>query len=299
MLGDYADPVGDMEDAASLRLIMEMASPGRPLQVAPRVPEPLLADPWPQPRGLALYVASLVEPLVLQVVIPEMERISGHKSTTSGYDAFVEQARIIRETSDVEGQRAFGSLLLRRVIPVIVTWPIRALFTLLSLVWPDGHAAFVRHSVGFFGPVFSYWLVGECRMMTPEEEAAERWERDFAISANGPHPDTAGPHGTGPVFLIRKCKFMEATGGCKGLCLNLCKVAAEEYLSKELGLKVYMDPDMSDYSCRMRFLQEPLPPDQDPAFSRTCGSSTCDRGFVMPASPAAETAPGVAAAPVA
>jgi len=230
--------------------------------------------PWPAPRGLARSLAEGVEPIALRVALPTMEAITGRPSTASGYDAFVEQARIVSNICGVEEQRAFGSKLLRRIIPLPVTWPVRALFGFLQEHSPEAHVALARHSVAFFGPLFAFWLVGECAVLEqPEEEEELARRRGFFP------PRTA----SGPVLLIRKCKFMEATGGCKSLCLNLCKVATEEYMTNELGLPVYMDPDLKDHSCRMLILERPLPPERDPAFARPCAATKCDGGFEMPA----------------
>lgn len=234
------------------------------------------SERWPNPRGSALAVAEAVEGPVLALVIPAMERITGRKSRESGYDAFVEQARIVSETCGVEEQRAFGSTLLREVIPSWLTWVIRSLFQFLESQWPEARVTLARKSVGFFGPIFSYWLVGETRVLEPEEEAVE-------LIRHGADERLARERvSAGPILHIRRCKFLESAGGCKSLCLNLCKVAAEEYMTKEMGLPVYMDPDLETYSCHMRFLEQPVPPQLDPAFSKPCQAKKCDGRFSMP-----------------
>ena len=43
------------------------------------------------------------------------------------------------------------------------------------------------------------------------------------------------PHG---VMMLRKCKFIEEGGGCKDLCLNVCKAGTEEYMTEELDFPV-------------------------------------------------------------
>ena len=46
------------------------------------------------------------------------------------------------------------------------------------------------------------------------------------------------------VMMLRKCKFMEESGGCKNLCLNICKAGTEEYMAKELGMPLRMIPNL-------------------------------------------------------
>lgn len=235
---------------------------------------------WPAPQGAALHCAKLLERFAPDFAISLMEPITRHKASASGYDGFVEQARFVSRTFGVEAQRTFGSTLLRQIVPAPLAWLVRTIFGVLQARWPQAHSWLVRFGVAF-APAFAYWLVGENALLGPEDEV-----RELRGRAGG----GAESLQSGPILLIRKCKFMEASGGCKGLCLNLCKVATEEYCSKELGLPVYMDPNYEDFSCRMMFLQEAVPPAEDPAFFRPCaaavgepgGVSRCDERFQMP-----------------
>ncbi|CAE8655222.1 unnamed protein product, partial [Polarella glacialis] len=136
-----------------------------------------------------------------------------------------------------------------------------------------------RVALSLIGPVVGRWLVGESRLLNLEEGAE-------VLRLRGPRRGLASGAGSPeelvnePVLLIKKCKFLEAVGGCKGLCLNMCKSATEEYLAKEFGLPVYMDPNLEDSSCRMMFLQRALPPDQDSALAQPCpAGDNCDNRF--------------------
>lgn len=235
---------------------------------------------WPEPQGPILGLAKFVEHIVPDFAVSVMEPITGHKASATGYAGFVEHARIVSSTFPLEEQRSFGSKILRQLVPAPLSWLIRTVFAVVKSISPEAHVALVRFGLGF-APPFAYWLVGENAVLGPEDEAREVHARAGGQSVELPST---------PVLLIRKCKFMEKAGGCKGLCLNLCKVATEEYCSKDLGLPVYMDPNYKDFSCRMYFLQDAIPPAEDPAFSRPCaaavgepgGVSHCDERFKMP-----------------
>ena len=38
--------------------------------------------------------------------------------------------------------------------------------------------------------------------------------------------------------LCGRCKFIEESGGCKDLCLNVCKAGTEEYMKEDLQFPV-------------------------------------------------------------
>ena len=80
----------------------------------------------------------------------------------------------------------------------------------------------------------------------------------------------AGPNGTDvTVVNVKKCRYLEASG-CAGVCVNMCKLPAQDVMREEFGVGLYMAPNFDDCSCRMYFGQEPLPEQIDPALSRGC-----------------------------
>lgn len=68
---------------------------------------------------------------------------------------------------------------------------------------------------------------------------------------------------------IEKCRFLEQSG-CKGLCVNMCKIPTQRFFTEELGLPLRMTPDFEDMSCQMSFGLHPLPLEEDPAIQGDC-----------------------------
>lgn len=89
----------------------------------------------------------------------------------------------------------------------------------------------------------------------------------------------AGPNGR-PVTVVRvkKCRYLEATR-CAGVCVNMCKLPAQDVVRSEFGVPLYVAPNHADGSCRMFFGQEPLPEQIDPALKSPCarGCDAADR----------------------
>lgn len=80
----------------------------------------------------------------------------------------------------------------------------------------------------------------------------------------------AGPNGRDvTVVNVKKCRYLEATG-CAGVCVNMCKLPAQDVMREEFGVGLYVAPNFETCSCKMYFGQEPLPEQIDPALSRGC-----------------------------
>lgn len=68
---------------------------------------------------------------------------------------------------------------------------------------------------------------------------------------------------------VEKCKFLQESG-CKGICLHMCKLPAQQFFKDELGLPLTVSPNFVTQECQWSFGQEPLPPDEDPSFPKGC-----------------------------
>ena len=80
----------------------------------------------------------------------------------------------------------------------------------------------------------------------------------------------AGPNGRDvTVVNVKKCRYLEATG-CAGVCVNMCKLPAQDVMREEFGVGLYVAPNFETCSCKMYFGQEPLPEQIDPALSKGC-----------------------------
>jgi hypothetical protein len=73
----------------------------------------------------------------------------------------------------------------------------------------------------------------------------------------------------GSVLQVEKCRFLEAAG-CVHICLHACKVPTERFFAEEMGLRVALKPNFTDYSCRFVFGEKPLPLAEDPSVRVPC-----------------------------
>lgn len=218
-------------------------------------------------------VAEGLERLLPPLFVAAMEGITGHRAQGRGLGGFVEHSRAMGARPVAE-QRAFGGRLLRRLAPAPLLAAFRGALGVVRGLHPGAHAWIVRFGASTVGTAAVYWLVGESRLMSPEEESALVEK----LRGEDVHVSPAG------VLLLRKCTFMEESGGCKNLCLNLCKAGTEEFMANELGMPLRLHPDFTDHSCRILLLQDPVPPEDDPAFSWPCGAEQCDQQFRHPLS---------------
>lgn len=77
-------------------------------------------------------------------------------------------------------------------------------------------------------------------------------------------------------LLVEKCKFLQESG-CKGLCLNQCKLPAQQFFQEELGLPLTVSPNFVTQECQWSFGEVPLPPAEDPSFPKGCLSGCVSR----------------------
>jgi hypothetical protein len=70
-------------------------------------------------------------------------------------------------------------------------------------------------------------------------------------------------------LLVEKCKFLQESG-CKGLCLNQCKLPAQQFFQEELGLPLTVSPNFVTQECQWSFGEVPLPTTEDPSFPIGC-----------------------------
>jgi hypothetical protein len=70
-------------------------------------------------------------------------------------------------------------------------------------------------------------------------------------------------------LVVEKCKFLQESG-CKGMCLNICKVPAQQFFQEELGLPLTVSPNFVTQECQWSFGETPLPASEDPSFPKGC-----------------------------
>ena len=230
---------------------------------------------WQPQSGLRPF-ADLVELLLPPWIISNMETMTKHSSKTIGLPAFIEHSLIVTRW-DVPQQRSFGARLLRKTVPFPVAQLFGAILNALK-IWPELHRRAIRFGSSTIGAATSHWLVGETRVLSPEEEQA--LVKKLRMEGVEVEPDG--------VMLLRKCKFIEKCGGCKDVCLNVCKAGTEEYMKDDLQFPVRMIPNFKDHSCAILLMEEPVPPEKDPLFKQPCGATHCDKKFTMPRSAESE-----------
>jgi len=88
----------------------------------------------------------------------------------------------------------------------------------------------------------------------------------FLVGPSYPNRRKDGERGG---LVVEKCKFLQESG-CKGLCLNICKLPTEQFFGEELGLDLTVSPNFATQECQWSFGEKPLPPEEDPSFPRGC-----------------------------
>ena len=69
-------------------------------------------------------------------------------------------------------------------------------------------------------------------------------------------------------LVVEKCKFLQDSS-CKGMCLNSCKLPAQELFS-ELGLPLRVSPNFETQECQWSFGEAAPPPSEDPTWPKGC-----------------------------
>lgn len=70
-------------------------------------------------------------------------------------------------------------------------------------------------------------------------------------------------------MIVEKCKFLQESN-CKGLCLHQCKIPAERYFEKELGLPLTVKPNFITQECQWSWGETPTPHQLDADFPKGC-----------------------------
>lgn len=70
-------------------------------------------------------------------------------------------------------------------------------------------------------------------------------------------------------LVVEKCAFLQESG-CKGMCLNICKLPAQAFFADTLGLPLAVSPNFETQECQWSFGETPAPPEADPAWPQGC-----------------------------
>jgi len=198
---------------------------------------------------------SLLDKLLLKIfrelVVKESDGIA--VSDKAGIDGLLEQGRKYmlkpNQTAEAQHQMVYNVLkgLMTPVLP-----PFYRLF--MSGIVPKFGSDLDGKQ---FGPWFyAPWLTS---FVTPTFFG-------FLVGPSRPNYKKDGQLGG---LVVEKCKFLQESG-CKGLCLNQCKLPAQQFFAEELGLPLTVSPNFVTQECQWSFGEVPLTPEDDPSFPRGC-----------------------------
>lgn len=179
----------------------------------------------------------------------------GITSDKSGIDGLLEQGRTFmllpNQTADAQHEMVYNTLggLMTPVLP-----PFYRIF--MSGIIPKLDS-FGEYGGKQLGPLpYASWLTS---FVTPTFFG-------FLVGPSYPNRRKDGSPGG---LVVEKCKFLQESG-CKGLCLNQCKLPAQQFFQNELGLPLTVSPNFVTQECQWSFGEIPLPPNDDPSFPKGC-----------------------------
>jgi len=70
-------------------------------------------------------------------------------------------------------------------------------------------------------------------------------------------------------LVVEKCKFLQESG-CKGMCMNICKLPAEQFFDQHLGLPLTVTPNFETQECQWSFGEVPVVPEEDKRIPAGC-----------------------------
>uniref|UniRef100_A0A7S4AZ00 Beta-carotene isomerase D27-like C-terminal domain-containing protein n=2 Tax=Chrysotila carterae TaxID=13221 RepID=A0A7S4AZ00_CHRCT len=77
-------------------------------------------------------------------------------------------------------------------------------------------------------------------------------------------------------LVVEKCRFLQQSQ-CKGICMHMCKLPAQQFFQQELGMPLTVSPIFETQECQWSFGEVPLPPEEDPLIPKGCISDCTSR----------------------
>jgi len=212
---------------------------------------------------------SLLDKILLKIFRDLVEKNTGGVSSPKeGIDGLLDQARTFMlqpgQTAEAQHKMTRDSLggLMTPVLP-----PFYRIF--MSGIVPKLGTEFDGKQIGpwFYAP----WLTS---VVTPPFFG-------FLVGPSRPNRRKDGERGG---LVVEKCKFLQESG-CKGMCLNICKMPAQQFFKDGLGLELTVSPNFATQECQWSFGEAPVPPSEDPSFPSGCLKG-CQSRAAMANSPA-------------
>ncbi|DBA78089.1 TPA: hypothetical protein ACH3X2_008062 [Trebouxia sp. C0005] len=201
-------------------------------------------DPFAE---LETYDDNFVDRFFIGYFAKKMSQQLGGVPYEPGYDGFVELSKQIMEgrTSKQQQQAVLG--VLDALLPPDAPTTFRKIFPFKQ--WTAELNAAITQK-------FFAWLVGPLEV----QEAEIEYKGEKKIWKSG--------------VQIKKCRYLEQSG-CKGMCINMCKIPTQTFFTETFGLPLTMKPDFADLSCEMVFGEAPPPIHLDEVYNEPCFTKNC------------------------
>lgn len=173
----------------------------------------------------------------------KMAKVIGKNTKLQGYDGFVDLSKKIMHGRNAKEQQAVVGKVLSSLVPSVVSTLIRRLFS---------PTRWVCESNAWFATLLFEWLVGPCEVREVEVVGLDQQVR---VQRSGVH--------------LKKCRYLEQSG-CVGMCINMCKLPTQNFLTYKMGIPLTLTPNFEDMSCEMVFGQIPPPFEEEAAYQQPC-----------------------------
>ncbi|NJR38579.1 MAG: DUF4033 domain-containing protein [Leptolyngbyaceae cyanobacterium CSU_1_4] len=190
-----------------------------------------------------IYHDDRLDRFFIWVLSRNMAKAIGKNTKLQGYDGFVDLSKKIMQGRNAKEQQAVVAKVLNSLVPSIVSSLIRTFFS--PTQW-------VCESNAWFATLLFEWLVGPCEIREVEITGADQQVRT----------QKSGVH-------MKKCRYLEQSG-CVGMCINMCKIPTQNFLTHRLGIPLTLTPNFEDMSCEMVFGQMPPPLEEEAAYQQPC-----------------------------
>ncbi|CAK9233882.1 unnamed protein product [Sphagnum troendelagicum] len=214
--------------------------------IKPPGPRCKLAEPSGKVAAMghkSQYKDSWLDNLLIALFVGRMQQFTGMSTEMKGYEGFVDVARKVMQSRSPLLQRATTTQVLHSAVPSYLLKAAR------KFIPKTKRSAEIFAAASVFS---CQWLVGPCEVKEVEVNGS--------LQKSG--------------VLIKKCRFLESSS-CVGMCVNLCKLPTQDFITNEFGMPITMTPNFEDMSCEMVYGQLPPSLEDDPSLKQPCYASLC------------------------
>ena len=76
-------------------------------------------------------------------------------------------------------------------------------------------------------------------------------------------------------MLVKRCRYLEATGPCLSACLNSCRRPTQDFFGVDMGLPLTMTPDFETFECQFSWGVAPPADEAGEAVLAEAGRTAC------------------------